>query len=669
MINKTAYFSGKTLGRKRKGIRANSRSDIVIKAKRLPMSKRSNSRLHFLNDCTLLKCKRSQVTIFIILAIAIVAVIVLFYAFKSDLFKTAVPSEFEPVYSYYISCVKEETSNGALLLGQTGGYINLPEFSPGSVYMPFSSQLDFLGTGVPYWYYISGNGVVKEQAPSLEKMQSQLNDYLNQRLLRCDFSRFEQQGFVVEIGNADVESKISDNSIGIEIKQDLKISYGDAKWETKENSVSVDSHLGKFFNLAQKIYSNQKQTMFLENYGVDILRLYAPVDGSDISCAPKIWQVNSVRENLMNALEANVPATKIKGSYYNLKKSENKYFVRDIGENSDVNVNFMYSKTWPMKLEVWPNEDGILRANPVGLQEGLGMLGFCYVPYHFVYDFAYPVLIQIYSNGREMFQFSVVVYINKNVPRQALDGEALPDVVPELCDKKLANMSVTTYNTNLEPVEADIRFKCFDTVCDIGKTSSGTYSGNFPQCVNGFIIASADGYETAKYQTTGENNVMIVMNKKYKLDLNVQRAGEYADYAVVVFSKNNTAGTTVSYPEQKQVELTEGQYKVKVYIYSNSSINLKGSQTEKCVDVPKSGVLGVFGATEKKCFTITTPDQIVSFAVSGGGVQNYYASESELEKSKKITINTESFIIPRTVEDLQANFNSLDLSRLDVRFE
>ena len=35
-------------------------------------------------------------------------------------------------------------------------------------------------------------------------------------------------------------------------------------------------------------------------------------------------------------------------------------------------------------------------AEPVGNQEGMGMLGFCYVAYHFVYDLAYPVLVQVY---------------------------------------------------------------------------------------------------------------------------------------------------------------------------------------------------------------------------------------------------------------------------------
>ena len=90
--------------------------------------------------------------------------------------------EIEPVYLYYLSCIEQDTSNGALLLGQQGGYIQQPEFSPGSEYMPFSSQLDFFGTGVPYWYYISGNGVSKEQVPSKEKMQSDLNDFVKARL-------------------------------------------------------------------------------------------------------------------------------------------------------------------------------------------------------------------------------------------------------------------------------------------------------------------------------------------------------------------------------------------------------------------------------------------------------------------------------------------------------
>jgi len=619
--------------------------------------------------------KKGQVTIFIILAILIIAVIGLFFIFKEDIIKQEVPAELQGVYDYYLSCVEAEAINGATILGQQGGYIQPPEFEPGSEYMPFSNQLDFLGIGVPYWYYISGNGIKSEQVPSKAKMQIQLNDYINEGIGLCDFSQFIEHGYEIIFDEAETETVINENDILINVKQDLSIKFGDVSWTGKSHKVKINSQLGKFYDLALKIYENQKQTMFLENYGVDILRLYAPVDGSEVGCATKLWALNDIRKNLTQALEGNIPAIKIKGDYYDLSKRENEYFVKDIGEEVDIGINFMFIRDWPMKLEVWPEEDGILKAEPVGLQEGLGVLGFCYTPYHFVYDFAYPVLIQLYS-GTEMFQFPVVVLIEKNQPREAADAVGLPNVVPELCNKKNTRVRVYTYDINLEPVEAEIKFKCFDTICLIGKTESDSIDAilddYFPQCVNGFIIAKAKGYETEKYQisTTGESEAIIIMDKIYDLGLEVQKEGkEIKDGDVIIsFSKENDIQTIV-YPEQKNVELSVGQYEIKVYAYSNSTIELKGSTSQKCVEVPKTGLLGYFGATEEKCFELVIPDQTVTSAVSGGGTQNYYIGESELDSAEKIILNIEDFGIPRKIEDLQENYNNVEIKSVEVFFE
>ncbi len=618
---------------------------------------------------------KAQTTVFIIIAIMIVLGLVLYFVFSGGIGNEKVPRELEPVYSYYLSCIEEEVLDAANILGQRGGYIENIEFSPGSSYMPFSSELNFLGTGVPYWYYISGNGVVNERIPSKIKLGDEINNYVKDRLDFCDFSEFRDKGFNISIGNAEVESSIEDNLISVNVKQPLTISFGDFVWSGNGHSVDVQSNLGKFYDLAKKIYLNNKEFMFLENYAVDILRLYAPVDGSEIGCSPKIWNVEEIRGNLIEALESNVPMTKVKGDYYTLSKEENKYFVRDLGENVDVNVNFLYSSDWPMKMEVWPSEDGILRADPVGLQEGLGMLGFCYVPYHFIYDFAYPVLIQIYS-GNELFQFPVVVFIDKNNPRESLDAEGIPDVVPELCIHKNNALIVSTYNTNLEPIESNIGFKCFDTTCDIGRTeiqgNDAILNADFPQCVNGYIVASAEGYETRKYlvEILDEKSISVVLDKKYKLDLEIQQNGATInDYAVITFNKDNGKKTIVAYPNQREVELTEGQYQVEVYVYSNSTINVQGSKTEKCVEVPKSGILGVFGFSEEKCFDMKIPDQIVSSAISGGGKQSHYISESELRSSGRMIINSKSFGVPNSVESLQINYNSLEVSRLDIWFD
>ena len=109
-------------------------SDFRMKCKK---SKRGNSRSEFLFNNNLLNSKRSQVTIFIIIAILIIAGVGAYFVLRGGIFQPSVPAELEPVYSYYLSCMEQEALNGALILGEQGGYIVLPEFSPGSENMPF----------------------------------------------------------------------------------------------------------------------------------------------------------------------------------------------------------------------------------------------------------------------------------------------------------------------------------------------------------------------------------------------------------------------------------------------------------------------------------------------------------------------------------------------------
>ncbi len=613
----------------------------------------------------------AALSIFIILAILIVVALVLIVMFRDNLSVSLYPREVQPAYDYFLSCVEEETKAAVSVMGTQGGYIDMPEFEPGSDYMPFSSQLDFLG-GVPYWYYVSGNGIAKEQLPSKQKMQEQLRLYLRERIDECSFEDFEEQGFQIEKGDIDVRTEIKEREIIVNIEMPLTVSYGDVSGTKNTHKVEVDSKLGKFYDLAVKIHEKEQETEFLENYGVDVLRLYAPVDGSEIGCSPKLWFKEDIRGDLMDALEANVPAMKIKGDYYNTQSEDNNYFIQDLGERVEEQVNFMYIRDWPTKMDVWPSEDGTLRADPVGLEEGMGILGFCYVPYHFVYDLGYPVLVQIYD-GEEIFQFATAVVIDKNVPRQAPNIEGLPEVVPELCEHKLTEMAVYTYDIHLDPVEADIQYKCFDTTCYIGETeaegSDAMISGKFPQCVNGYVLASAPGYKTAKYiqSSVQGGEIIVILDKKYNLELGVEKSGSSLDneYAIVTFSGDDTI--TAVYPDQKNIELTTGEYEVKVYVYTNSTINLEGSVREECVDVPKSGFLSIFGATEEKCFTMEIPDQIVSYAVSGGGTQKYYITESELETGK-LVIDVANFGKPSKVEELQENYNKIQTENLEINF-
>jgi hypothetical protein len=141
----------------------------------------------------------------------------------------------------------------------------------------------------------------------------------------------------------------------------------------------------------------------------------------------------------------------------------------------------------------------------------------------------------------------------------------------------------------------------------------------------------------------------------------------YNKEAMINFVSDESSKTIV-YPEQKTIELSEGDYEIQVYIYDESSLRLQEGSYERCVDVA-SGLGGIFGITKKKCFDISIPSQIVSNALSGGGKKEYYVLESELINSQVIEINSQSLPSPRTLEDLQNNYLLFEDKTLDIEFK
>ena len=132
---------------------------------------------------------------------------------------------------------------------------------------------------------------------------------------------------------------------------------------------------------------------------------------------------------------------------------------------------------------------------------------------------------------------------------------------------------------------------------------------------------------------------------------------------------SDKSSKTIIYPGQRNVKLSEGQYEIQVYIYRNSSIKLEETKHEQCMEIPKSGLGGLFGLTKEKCFDVKIPSQIISNALSGGGKENYYVLESELDGSNTIEINAKSLPVPKTIEQLQNNYLLFEDKNLDVRFK
>jgi len=618
-----------------------------------------------------IKSKKSQMAIFIIVALVLIGAIIAFFVLRGSVQTESLPQDLKPVYDYFKLCVEYQGEGLIQDMEARGGYLETPNFEPGSPYMPFSNQLNFLGFGVPYWSYISGNGFHKEQIPTLSLMQADLGNAIAKESEKCNFDQFRQKGYSIELGTSrSAVVKILDHSVEVSLNAPLKISKGDQSAVVNSHSVSIKTELGGLYNSAKSVYQKQKEGMIFENFSIDTLYNYAPVTGVELTCSPKVWSPYNVSSIIMSALSANFANIKSEGNYYQLNSKLNKYFVKDFGTKDS--INFIVMENWPHKIEISPVDGNLMIAQPVGTQEGLGMLGFCYVPYHFVYTLAFPVLVQVYRNS-EVFQFPVGVVIQNNRPPQLNEDSAIPASESDICRYKNTMMTVNTYDAKLNPVDADIYFKCLDTNCMIGRSVGGTLMDKFPQCINGYIIAKSDNYATKKIivSTNYEGAVDLILDKKYELNLKVLVDGKETGDTTMVSFDGGEDGNTVMYPQQNKVKLSEGLYNISVQSFSKTSISLASKTINQCVDVPETGIASMFGfggSTTKNCFDVTIPSQNLNEAFSAGGKSQEYIFGSDLEKSRTIIINVPRISTPTTLEDIQKNYDAYDNNPLTITY-
>lgn len=582
-----------------------------------------------------------------------------FFILRSQQQIVKIPASIQPAYQTFLSCLQDDVLSGVSILESNGGYINLPAFEAGSSYMPFSSQLNAFGATIPYWYYVSGNNIERQQVPTKQQMEEQLGSYIDGKIKNCVLNDYYQQGFHIDMGEPKSRVTIETNDVTVDLSMSMNINLESDSAVISNHKVTVASSVGDLYNSAVKIYNYENQNLFLENYSIDALRSYAPVDGVEITCSPKIWDAEQVFSTLKEGIEANTLAMST--------TSGNKYSAIKLPVSQE--VRFLNSKDWPSSFEVNPSQGAALVANPVGNQAGMGVLGFCYVPYHYVYNLKYSVLVQVYE-GSEIFQFPMAVIIQGNEPRATMGGNAQSFQTSDVCDFKNTPIEVRTFDSQSNPVPSNISYQCANQVCTIGETSSdGVLNSNFPQCVNGFISVKANGFRDKDflYSTTQPGSANIILDRVYNLGVNLKLdESNYNNKAVINFFSNDSSSTII-YPNQKSVTLSEGSYQVEVYIYGQSNLNLGTGTYKQCVDT-LSGISGLLGIKQKSCIDVNVPSQIVTSVLSGGGKESYYVTEGQLQSSSMIDINAQSLPTPTTINQLENNYLSFENKGLEINF-
>ena len=607
-----------------------------------------------------------QVTIFVIIAIVVVGIIVLFISFKDSIFGSNIPAGLAPVYARYDACISEEASNGISLLSSQGGRIDIGELTRASDFSPFSTHLNFLGVKIPYWYGFSENNLVINNVPTVGDMESEIEDFVSERVNDCDFSDFTARGFIIEKSEPAVSVNIEDNSVLVSVDAPLSVYFDEDSARKITHKANVNSKLGLLYKDAVSINNYERGSLFLENYALDVLQSYAPVDGVEVQCSPKIWKTPEVVSEIKNSLSANIGAIGFSGG-----NKKDKYFT--VNNNVKEPVNLMYlAEEFPSKIEITPASQALMVAEPVGTQEGLGIMGFCYVPYHFVYDLRFPVLVQI-GDGLENFQFPVVVDIDNNVVGEPVYSEISDESDVDVCSFAENSVTVNTYDSQLNPVSANVSYNCFDSSCDIGETTVLGLNAKIPVCVNGQLVATADGYADSKvlFSSNSQSFAEIILEKEYSLDVEIRLGGKVVrnSTAVVHFVGIDGYSANAIIPESSKVKLKEGMYNIKAFVYGNSNVVIPATTKTECFEVSRGGIIGIFGGTKEECVPVEIPATKIDYALRGGGkLEDYYILGSELENGKVI-IDVSELPVPNSLEQLQYNYEVFETLGVQLKFQ
>lgn len=623
---------------------------------------------------------KAQATIFIILGILIIIGGITAYAARDylgeklgiEILKTkAVPPQAEKLNNFITDCIQETLQKGSSLIGQQGGKLEVLG-PPQSQLNLFSNYLTIQTIKVPYWFYMQ-NGIQKIEIPTKSEIEENLENYLDNNLRKCIGTFGDFQEFKIEDGATKSEISLTQENIYVTVNLPLKITKQDFIFEFPKFKTKIDSRLLLLYQQAKQIIQTEIKTNFLEEKTTDFISNYEelPFTGTTEDCVAPLWFEENIEPSLKKILFNNIQLLKIKNTAYTLAEDSHKYYETDTKiKDKNLDVNFYYSENWPIELEIEPKAGELLKGQSI--TDALGELKplaenfVCISVYHFLYDLRYPILIKL-SKDDDYFQFATQIVIDKNQPRIAENLPEIPEKEVDFCMLRSTKGTIATTSEGKPLENTDISYKCSIKNCKIGTTkldqyNSASLTDNFPVCIGGSIVATKDNYAPAKIQidtnTKFTASVELESYKELNVATQIMRAGsgeprKTEEIYISLQGIDNEHSTALVYPSQDKIKLIPGIYKVETYLISDfkEGLTIKSRKFEKCFDVPKKSLLGVFGQTEKKCTLIEIPGMTLYKTVTGAVNYETTITKSQLTQNK-IIFYVPYKGIPKTSEDL-----------------
>jgi hypothetical protein len=183
-----------------------------------------------------MKDKKGQLTIFIIIAIIIVAIIISFFLIKNSKSLGKTGNFGNDVNVYIQDCLKSSSEETIMNIGLRGGYYEIQEYS---------TQLGFT------YYYDKNNNF---HFPTLKVLENETSFYIEKELINCigNFSNFKNYD-LINYTKIATSSTIYEDQVKIEVIFPIIISKGEEKVTIEKFVYNIPVRLGLIYNATKNI--------------------------------------------------------------------------------------------------------------------------------------------------------------------------------------------------------------------------------------------------------------------------------------------------------------------------------------------------------------------------------------------------------------------------------
>jgi len=504
---------------------------------------------------------KGQVTIFIIIGILIVLAMTLVIFVRKEIItfnpQEIIPTDKGKVENFLTACIDKVGNDALARIGLQGGYIELPA----DVLHDNSKGLEISpALAVPYWAYGKQTSV-----PTLLQIKQQIDDYLEKNVRDCLFSMqaFQESYDLIEKSPLTADTQIVQNKVIFNLHWDVEIhsKSGEVITEVIDHTAESPVKLQQVYTVAKTILEKEMDTLKLEDVTQDLVALEhpeVPVAGMELSCSKKRWEVDTVRNTLLDLVRVNIQQLKVQGTDYvqfpkDLTYYQNHY-IWDLGTDFQypaVSVLFNFDQTYPYTFAVTPLVGNSMQSSQLG---GSNLLSFlCIQTWKFTYDLVYPVLVKVKDETTGYtFEMAFTVHLVRNIANRG-EAVARPSYFidttsdQDYCAVKDVPMTVLAYETvenentgvyNREPLDGvQTSFTCLRYKCDMlptefdfgGRGNVAGYTTNFPYCTGGILRGTKDGYKESwqRLATAANKEVDLDLVPELKVPLNKIRIVEH----------------------------------------------------------------------------------------------------------------------------------------------